>query len=104
MKDRKTVIDHLQIIVTWAAVGKKPDYNGIEPKCCEDIEKWTLDALELLKEQEINDKALQALVDLEIMVPCDEMSDRGDWCEENCHVMNNGPTKECWRRYLTMKE
>jgi hypothetical protein len=59
---------------------------------------------ELMDEREINDKALQELVDLEIMVPCDEMSDQGDWCEENCHIMNNGPTKECWRRYLTMKE
>lgn len=59
---------------------------------------------ELMDEHGINDKALQELVDLEIMVPCDEMSDRDDWCEENCHIMNNGPTKECWRRYLTMKE
>ena len=49
--DREKIIDHLQIIRIWAAVGKDPIYNGIEPKCCEDIEKWTKDALDLLKEQ-----------------------------------------------------
>lgn len=50
--DIKKVIDHLQIIHTWAAVGKDPIYNGIESKCCEDIEKWTEDTIALLKEQE----------------------------------------------------
>ena len=50
--NRQDVIDHLQIIRTWAAVGKDPIYHGIEPKCCEDVEKWIDEALELLKEQE----------------------------------------------------
>lgn len=50
--NRQDVIYHLQIIRTWAAVGKDPIYHGIEPKCCEDVERWIDDALELLKEQE----------------------------------------------------
>ena len=50
--NRQDVMDHLQIIRTWAAVGKDPIYHGIEPKCCEDVEKWIDEALELLKEQE----------------------------------------------------
>ena len=50
--NRQDVIDHLQIIRTWAAVGEDPIYQGIEPKCCEDVEKWIDEALELLKEQE----------------------------------------------------
>ena len=49
--NRQDVIDHLQIIRTWAAVGKDPIYRGIEPKCCEDVERWIDEALELLKEQ-----------------------------------------------------
>ena len=61
--DRKKIIDHLQIIYIWAAVGKDPIYNGIEPKCCEDIEKWTKDVLDLLKEQEKEIKALRLLVE-----------------------------------------
>ena len=36
--NRQDVVDHLQIIRTWAAVGKDPIYRGIEPKCCEDVE------------------------------------------------------------------
>ena len=51
--DRQRVIDHLQIIATWGAVGKDPIYNGIEPRCCEDVEQWAMDALALLKEQEL---------------------------------------------------
>ena len=52
MPDREKVISRLQIIRTWAAVGKDPIYNGIEPRCCEDIVTWIDDALALLKEQE----------------------------------------------------
>ena len=52
MADREKVISRLQIIRTWAAVGKDPIYNGIEPRCCEDIVTWIDDALALLKEQE----------------------------------------------------
>ena len=51
MPDRETVIRHLQIIRTWAAVGKEPIYHGIEPRCCEDVVKWADDALALLREQ-----------------------------------------------------
>lgn len=43
---RKEVRYHLQIIHTWAAVYKK--YGGIRPECCEDIEKWAMDAIEML--------------------------------------------------------
>lgn len=50
--NRQNVIDHLQIIRTWAAVGKDPIYRGIESNSCESIEKWIDDALALLKEQE----------------------------------------------------
>lgn len=52
MTDRARVIEHLQIVRTWASVGKEPIYNGIEPRCCEDVEKWMDDALALLREQE----------------------------------------------------
>ena len=52
LPDREKVISRLQIIRTWAAVGKDPIYNGIEPRCCEDIVTWIDDALALLKEQE----------------------------------------------------
>lgn len=50
--NRRDVIDHLKIIRTWAAVGKDPIYRGIEPKCCEDVERWIDEALKLLKKQE----------------------------------------------------
>ena len=56
--NRNDVIDHLQIIRTWAAVGKDPIYQGIEPKCCEDVEKWIDEALALLKEQEARELSM----------------------------------------------
>lgn len=50
MPDREKVINHLQIIRTWAVVDR--NYGGINPDCCDDIVKWIDEALELLKEQE----------------------------------------------------
>ena len=61
MTDGKTVIDNLQIIATWAAVGKDPIYKGIESKCCEDVEQWTMDAIELIKEQEEKIRELESM-------------------------------------------
>lgn len=56
--NRNDVIYHLQLIRTWAAVGKDPIYRGIEPKCCEDVEKWIDDVIAMLKEQEWQTKRL----------------------------------------------
>lgn len=51
MIDRDKVISRLQIIRTWAEVGK--NYDGIQGEgCLRDIVDWIDDALELLKEQE----------------------------------------------------
>lgn len=61
MADRERVIEHLQIVRTWASVGKEPIYNGIEPRCCENVEKWMDDALALLREQDTVDHALDVL-------------------------------------------
>ena len=47
MTDREKVINHLQIIRTWAVVDR--NYGGINPDCCDDIVKWIDEALELLK-------------------------------------------------------
>lgn len=49
--DTNSVINHLKIISTWAAVGKDPIYKGIGPKFCENVETWADDALTLIKEQ-----------------------------------------------------
>lgn len=51
MIDRDKVISRLQIIRTWAEVGKS--YNGIQGEgCLRDVIDWIDDALVLLKEQE----------------------------------------------------
>lgn len=51
MIDRDNVISRLQIIRTWAEVGK--NYNGIQGDgCLRDVVDWIDDALVLLKEQE----------------------------------------------------
>lgn len=62
--DNERVIDHLKIIHTWAAVGKKPIYRGIEPKCCENVERWVMDAIDLLKEQETEIRQLKLALDI----------------------------------------
>lgn len=49
--DYKDIVSHLKIIRTWADVDRK--YGGIMPECCENIVTWIDDALELLKEQEV---------------------------------------------------
>lgn len=50
MIDRDKVISRLQIIRTWAEVGK--NYNGIQGEgCLRDVVDWIDDALVLLKEQ-----------------------------------------------------
>lgn len=51
MIDRDKMISRLQIIRTWAEVGK--NYNGIQGEgCLRDVVDWIDDALELLKAQE----------------------------------------------------
>ena len=52
MSDMESVIEHLRFINVWAAVGKDPKYNGIDPKSCEKVQAWTRDAIEALKEKE----------------------------------------------------
>lgn len=48
MSDRGKVISRLQIIRTWAEVGK--NYNGIQgDDCLRDVVDWIDDALALLK-------------------------------------------------------
>lgn len=61
MTDRDKVISRLQIIRTWAEVGK--NYNGIQGEgCLRDIVDWIDDALELLKEQEPRVLALEEVM------------------------------------------
>lgn len=64
MNDVKNVITHLQVIGTWAAVGKRPEYRGIEPVCCEKIEKWIDEALDLIREQPQQEAVEPKQVDL----------------------------------------
>lgn len=81
--NRNDVIDHLQIIRTWAAVGKDPIYQGIEPKCCEDVEKWIDEALELLQEKN----------------PRTETNNQGfvyGYCGSCGHVLAAGKPKYCY--------
>lgn len=66
------------------------------------------DAFELLKGQEktscnekMLDKLFQLLADMEIDMPCEEMSCYTDYCEENCQFRY--PQKECWRYFLSGK-
>ena len=62
MTDRDNVVAHLQIINVWADVGKT--YNGIEPEACVDVEKWTADAIKLLKVQEAEIRQLRLALDI----------------------------------------
>ena len=56
MIDREKTITRLQIIRTWADVGKK--YDGIQgEKCLQDVVDWLDDALALLKGMEKGDKS-----------------------------------------------
>ena len=51
MPDMEKVIQHLQILRTWAAVN--PDFGmGLDVKECKKAVEWLDDALALLKEQE----------------------------------------------------
>ena len=56
---RNDVITHLQIIHTWAAFAHKKGMLLGMPEIC-DIEKWTMDALELLKDGEAPVKKLSS--------------------------------------------
>lgn len=59
MIDRDKVISRLQIIRTWAEVGK--NYNGIQGEdCLRDVVDWIDDALALLKEQEPTNEQREA--------------------------------------------
>lgn len=51
MDKQKNVIEHLQIIRTWAELDGKMG-RGMEPKCCLRVAEWIDDALELLKAQQ----------------------------------------------------
>jgi len=63
MNDRDKVISRLQIIRTWAEVGK--NYDGIQGDgCLRDIVDWIDDALVLLKEQEPRVLTLEEVEDL----------------------------------------
>ena len=50
--DKETAITHLQIISTWAGFALEKDMNFFTKKHLQDIEAWTKDAAELLKEQQ----------------------------------------------------
>ena len=60
--NRQNVIDHLKIIRTYAAIVKKPICRGIEPQCCETVELWINDALELLEARKPHYTRLEYLV------------------------------------------
>ena len=51
MVDRELVITHLRIIHTWSGFALERDLQFFTKKHLEDIEQWTADALELLKEK-----------------------------------------------------
>ena len=63
--DRETVINHLQIIHTWAEFARERDLQFFTPKHLEDIAEWSADALALLKEQD--EKIRQLRLALQIM-------------------------------------
>ena len=52
MPDRESVITHLQIIHTWAEFARERDLQFFTAKHLEDIQQWSADDIELLKEQE----------------------------------------------------
>lgn len=51
--------------------------------------------------EEMLDKAIEFLVDMEKDIPCEEMYGYTDYCEENC--VYSCPQKECWRYFLSGK-
>lgn len=51
MADLKNVIEHLQIIRTWAELDGKMG-RGMEPKCCLRVAEWVDEALVVLKVQQ----------------------------------------------------
>ena len=59
--DRETVITHLQIIRTWAEFARERDLQFFTAKHLEDIAQWSLDAIELLKEQQERIETLESL-------------------------------------------
>ena len=50
--DRESVVNHLQIMHTWAAFALEKDKNFFDEAHMKDIAEWTMEALALLKEQE----------------------------------------------------
>ena len=50
--------------------------------------------------EEMLDKAIQFLVDMETDIPCEEMFGYTDYCED-CGY--NCPQKECWQYFLSGK-
>lgn len=50
MADRNEVITHLEIMHTWAAFALEKDLDFFEPAHIGKMAKWTMDAIELLKE------------------------------------------------------
>lgn len=51
-----------------------------------------------MTDTEVLDAALSLLVDFEIEMPCDTLTDIDDTCAETCEY--DCPQKACWRRYL----
>lgn len=64
MDDIKKVIDHLQIIHTWNAVGKAYAHYGTDKWERTKTIEWIDDALELLKEQEAEIRQLRLALDI----------------------------------------
>ena len=54
-----------------------------------------------MNNEEMLDKAIQFLVDMETEIPCEEMYGYTDYCEKNCGY--SCPQKECWRYFLSEK-
>lgn len=50
--------------------------------------------------EEMLDKVIQFLVDMETDIPCEEMYGYG-YCEKNCKYSH--PQKECWLYFLSEK-
>ena len=54
-----------------------------------------------MNNEEMLDKAIQFLVDMETEIPCEEMCGYTDYCVENCKY--HCPQKECWQYFLSEK-
>jgi len=97
MNDRKKFISNFEHEVDKA---QGEGWNSVDLSI--EVAKEILD---LLKEQEktscnekMLDKLFQLLADMEIDMPCEEMSGYTDYCEENC--VYSCPQKECWLYFL----